>query len=174
MLQPALFGGLFIGVLSALPVVQVCCCLWWPSGGVLAAYLGRQSEPQRPLTLGRGALAGLLAGIAGAFIWLIVHSIVQVTLGPMLQQQLFEFVQTADLPAETRELLEDAAQNGATTAMTLVNFFIQLFFGGAFAALGGLGGAAFFRRDNAPPALGGPPPPPSPPSPPSPPDGWTP
>ena len=29
-LQPALFGGLFIGVLSALPLVSVgnCCCLW--------------------------------------------------------------------------------------------------------------------------------------------------
>ena len=36
MLQPALYGGLFIGVLSALPVVNIgnCCCLWFAGGGV--------------------------------------------------------------------------------------------------------------------------------------------
>ncbi len=39
---PALLGGLFIGMLSALPIVSVgncCCCLWMIGGGVLAAYL---------------------------------------------------------------------------------------------------------------------------------------
>ena len=39
-LQPAFWGGLFIGVLSALPFVSVgncCCCLWVVAGGVLAA-----------------------------------------------------------------------------------------------------------------------------------------
>jgi hypothetical protein len=40
-LQPALFGGLFIGVLSALPIINIanCCCLWVIGGGVLATYL---------------------------------------------------------------------------------------------------------------------------------------
>ena len=34
-LQPALFGGLFIGVLSALPLINIgnCCCLWVIGGG---------------------------------------------------------------------------------------------------------------------------------------------
>ena len=38
--QPALLGGLFIGVLSALPVVNtanLCCCLWVIVGGVLTS-----------------------------------------------------------------------------------------------------------------------------------------
>jgi len=38
-LQPALLGGLFIGVLSTLPYVSRlngCCCLWVITGGVLA------------------------------------------------------------------------------------------------------------------------------------------
>ena len=40
MLQAPLLGGLFIGILSALPVISWgnCCCLWVVSGGVLAAY----------------------------------------------------------------------------------------------------------------------------------------
>jgi len=41
-LQPALLGGTFLGILSALPIVSaanLCCCLWVVAGGVLAAYL---------------------------------------------------------------------------------------------------------------------------------------
>ena len=46
-LQPAFYGGLFIGVLSALPLVNAgncCCCLWVVAGGVLAAYLRQQNH----------------------------------------------------------------------------------------------------------------------------------
>ena len=45
--QPALLGGLFIGVLSALPVVNIanCCCLWVICGGVLTVYLQQQNLP---------------------------------------------------------------------------------------------------------------------------------
>ena len=44
--QPALLGGLFIGVLSILPYVQICCCLWVIVGGVLVAYLQQQEKPE--------------------------------------------------------------------------------------------------------------------------------
>ena len=40
-LQPALFGGLFIGVLSALPIISAgncLCCMWVVAGGMLATY----------------------------------------------------------------------------------------------------------------------------------------
>ncbi len=61
-LQPAFWGGLFIGVLSALPIVQVgncCCCLWVVTGGVLAAYLRQQQSPYA-IPASEGALVGLL------------------------------------------------------------------------------------------------------------------
>ena len=57
-----------MGVLSALPIVaggNVCCCMWIISGGFLAAYLDSQNT-SRSLTVGRGALVGFLAGVAGA------------------------------------------------------------------------------------------------------------
>ena len=62
--QPALLGGLFIGVLSALPVVNLgncCCCLWVVCGGALAAWLLQQNEPA-PMATGDALLAGLLGG----------------------------------------------------------------------------------------------------------------
>ena len=65
--QPALIGGLVMGVLSALPIVaagNLCCCLWIISGGVVAAYLLQQNQ-SAPVTPGDGALVGLLAGMAG-------------------------------------------------------------------------------------------------------------
>ena len=45
--QPALLGGLFIGVLSVLPIVSAanCCCLWVIVGGVLVVYLQQQKKP---------------------------------------------------------------------------------------------------------------------------------
>ena len=67
--MPALLGGLFIGVLSALPVVQICncCCLWIIGGGLLAAYLKQQNQPVS-LTLMQGAQVGLFAGLIGSVV----------------------------------------------------------------------------------------------------------
>ena len=81
MLQAPLLGGLFIGVLSALPAVNCCCCLWIVCGGVLAAYLDQQNDP-RPITAGRGAWNGFLAGVIGAVVWLAVSMALDVVLAP--------------------------------------------------------------------------------------------
>ena len=66
-LQPALLGGLLIGVLSALPFVGTCCCLWVIAGGVLTTYL-LQERSSLPVTAGEASVAGLLAGVIGAFV----------------------------------------------------------------------------------------------------------
>ena len=60
--QPALLGGLFIGVLSSLPVVNIanCCCLWVIVGGGLTTYLLQQSRPD-PVEPAEAALQGALA-----------------------------------------------------------------------------------------------------------------
>ncbi len=71
--QPALLGGVAIGVLSALPVINIanCCCAWILFGGALAAYLMQQNHPE-PVDAGDGAIVGLLAGVVGAFVWLVL------------------------------------------------------------------------------------------------------
>ena len=45
--QPALVGGLVMGVLSALPIVylgNVCCCMW-VIGGVIGAAIFQKNVP---------------------------------------------------------------------------------------------------------------------------------
>ncbi len=75
--QPALLGGLFVGVMSALPVVgwaNTCCCLWVVSGGALTAYLLQQATAG-PIQGADAALQGLLAGALGAIVYLAVFSL---------------------------------------------------------------------------------------------------
>lgn len=158
-MQPALLGGLFIGVLSALPIVQLCncCCLWIVGGGVLAAYLQQQNQPA-PLTLTDGARAGLVAGIIGAFVWLVLSQALDVVLAPLQQRLADEVLRNArEMPPNVRAWLESvgAGRSGGY----FFGFFLLLICGSAASALGGAVGAAYFRND-VPPALGGPIPPP--------------
>jgi hypothetical protein len=162
-IQAPLLGGLFIGILSALPVISWgnCCCLWIVSGGLLAAYLDQQNDP-RPTTIGRGAFNGFLAGIIGAFVWLVVAMGLDIVLAPVRERFVQELIRVApDMPPDARAALESIGT--ASPAGYALNFFLLLCAGGVFSTLGGMLGATFFRND-VPPALGGPiEPPPLPP-----------
>jgi len=160
-LQPALLGGVFIGVLSALPVVSLanyCCCLWIITGGMLAAYLDQ--APGRPNSLPRGALDGLLAGVVGAFVFLMVSSVVSTVMAPLQERMIAELLSGGyDLPPEVRRVFEMAREGEAGFFWTVVGFFVHFFAGLIFGTLGGLLGALFFWRNDLPPAMGGPLPP---------------
>jgi hypothetical protein len=154
-MQPVLLGGLFIGVLSALPVISIgnCCCLWIVGGGMLTAYLAQQNTPQsiRP---GRGFVLGLMAGIAGAFVWLFAALALDTVIAPLQERMIDEMLRNAqDMPPNAREMLEMVAGRASSPTRFVVGFAFQLC-GAIFAGLGGLLGAVFFRRD-VPPALGG-------------------
>ena len=160
-LQPALLAGTFIGVLSALPVVQLgncCCCLWIVSGGLLAAYLDQ--APDRAGNLARGALDGLLAGIVGAFVYLVANSVISTALAPVQRHVIETLLKGGyDIPPEARDWLEMARSSEGGFIGALVSFVLHLIAGVAFGALGGFLGAFFFWRRDVPPALGGTPPP---------------
>ena len=84
-LQPALLGGVFIGVMSALPIVNAgncCCCLWVLAGGALAVYLRKQNSTI-PVTAAEGALVGLIAGVIGGVIGAVLNIPMQMLMGPI-------------------------------------------------------------------------------------------
>ena len=70
-LKPALLGGLIVGILSALPFISTCCCIWAVGGGLVAGMLYIKSSPV-PVQTGDGAIVGALAGIVGAAIYLLI------------------------------------------------------------------------------------------------------
>lgn len=168
-LQAPILGGLFIGVLSALPLVGAgnCCCgLWIISGGLLAAYLDQQNDP-RPTTVGRGALAGFIAGIIGALVFLVLSIVFDALMAPLYERGLEQMARMArDMNPEAQAIIEELRSRN-TAGGYAVSFFLMLILGGLLATLGGVLGAAFFKKD-VPPALGGDaPPPPQMPLPPS-------
>jgi hypothetical protein len=69
--RAALIGGAIAGVLSALPLINNCCCLWAIGGGILAVFLYVKSTGAA-VTPGEGATLGAVAGGIGAVINLII------------------------------------------------------------------------------------------------------
>ena len=147
-LQPAFWGGLFIGVLSALPIVQAgncCCCLWVVAGGVLAAYLRQQQTPVA-IAASEGALVGLMAGLIGGVLTVVLSIPMQAVTGPM-QQRMLDWVMSAnpDMPAEIRDAVERASRDTGMRAVgVLLNLCIYTVVGLIFGMLGGLLGVAIF------------------------------
>ena len=150
-IQPALLGGVAIGVLSALPVINVgnCCCAWILFGGALAAYLMQQHHPA-PITIGDGAIVGLIAGLIGAFIWLIVTIPISVAMAPLQQRMTQRVLQNAaDLPPELRAFFESVSGGPSIGLGLLFGFFLMLVVSTLFGMLGGLFGALMFRKVDA-------------------------
>jgi hypothetical protein len=147
--QAALLGGLFIGVLSALPVVNIanCCCLWIIGGGVFAVYVAQQEQPL-PIGLIAGARIGIRAGIVGAVIWLIASMAVDLMVAP-LQQRAADLIlrSAADMPPDARSWLEGMGDRASAPVRFVLGFLFQLFIATPFAGLGGLLGAAIFGTD---------------------------
>jgi len=152
LIQPVLLGGLFLGVLSALPIISAgnCCCLWTLGGGMITVFLARQ-QTQQPLRLVDGARLGFLAGLAGAVVWLFTATLVEAVMGP-LQQRMMDFVLRSanDIPPEARGMLENYGRSASMAARLAIGFFFQLFIQTPFAALGGLLGVAMFGETQQP------------------------
>ena len=157
MLQPALIGGLVTGVLSALPFIgafNACCCLWVVAGGVMAAYLLQDRDPN-PIQLGDGAIVGLMAGVIGAFVYLILSIPITLMMAPMMRAFTDRMLDNSELPPEFREML---ASGMGTAAGIILSFFAYLVAGLIFSTLGGVLGAVIFRKKTAlPPVIDIPP-----------------
>jgi hypothetical protein len=154
-LLPGLLGGLFIGVLSALPLVNLanCCCLWVITGGFLAAWVQQQNH-ELPISIVDGAIVGLLAGFFGGIVHYLVALPLELYLGTVMSGFSDSFVRARqDMPPEVRRVINELGPQG----MLLLG---SLFFGGislVFGMVGGLLGAVMIKKPS-------PPPPPVPPS----------
>lgn len=156
-MQPALLGGVFIGILSALPFVNLanyCCCLWVIAGGVIAAVLDQQTEPAR-LPVGRAAYDGLVAGIVGAIVWLAASMLLDVVMNPLYERAVTEMLRNAsDMPPAARAYLESVGSRASSPVSYVVGFLFHLFVGVVFATIGGVIGITVFGP-SGPPALPG-------------------
>ena len=150
--QPALLGGLFIGVLSSLPFVgglNLCCCLWVIVGGVLVTYLQQQNRPT-PVETGEVVVGGLLAGVIGAIISSSAFLLLYGVGGNAVQDSVRQaFEQNPDMPPQARAVIERFANPRALGALL---FALNLPMYAVFGMLGALLGLPFFRKKTPPQA----------------------
>jgi len=150
-LQASLLGGLFIGILSVLPVVNLlnlCCCLWVVTGGVLTTYL-RQQGQSSPIDGTEAALTGFLAGLVGGVGSGVLSLLMVSVVGDMGARVRQMAEQMPQLPPEVRDqMLAFDSGSGFVLLTTLLTVPIYA----VFAMLGGLLGLVFFRKPTAPAA----------------------
>lgn len=152
--QPVLIGALVTGVLSALPVISAgnfCCCLWVMGGGLVAAYVLQQSQ-DAPITPSDGALTGFLAGILGAFIYVVVSVPIDLAIGPMEREMMRRLIENMR-GAEGLRDYAGRAELMAAPVRAVIGFVTMLCVGAIFSTVGGLVGALVVRKTPPPGAL---------------------
>lgn len=146
-LQPAFWGGLFIGVLSGLPIIEAgnaCCCLWVISGGVLSVWLAQQNTTYS-IRAAEGALIGVSAGLIGAIIAFPLNLLFEDWKRDLFLR-LIELT-NAEIPPDFGAVLNTRA--GAISRV--ISLLVSLVAYGIFGLLGGLLGAAIFKKNVPPP-----------------------
>jgi hypothetical protein len=147
--QPALLGGLFIGVLSALPIIGManCCCLWVICGGMLTTYLQQQATPA-PVETSTAALSGLIAGAIGGVISSVAGILMFRLVGSDSQQALEQALSNIpNMPAETADWVRGVTQG---PGLALISMLVTVPLYAVFGLLGALLGLAFFRKKITP------------------------
>jgi hypothetical protein len=146
MLKPALIGGVLLGILSSLPVINLfncVCCAWIIGGGLLASYLYVKDSPV-PVSLGNGVALG---AIVGALFSLPLHFLINRGGMDLAEQMRQALDQVPNIPPETRESLESLFARGDMGFVFLAfTLFLSLVISCLFAMLGGAIGVALFEK----------------------------
>jgi hypothetical protein len=177
MIQAALIGGVFLGVASALPIlewVNCACCILVIGGGLLASFIYLRDYPsQAPqVTYGDGALLGVFTGIVGGLVWTIVEiplAYLQLKLGLDVDDlaELEELLSDPDIPPVLQEVMKSILSGGAlSVGIIVIGIIAHLLIAVVFACIGAIIGVAIFQPKppvvQQAPAAPSTPPPPSP------------
>ena len=160
-LKPALIGGVILGILSAIPFVNIpniCCCAWAIVGGIIAANIYIKNSPT-PVRTGDGAVLGAIAGAIGGVINLIVGVPLQLAFGNVAGAVMTNIIASQN-PDQAEAIRAQMAASGAGIGSAIFGGIIGLVLLTIFATIGGLLGIVIFEKRKG--AAGVPPPPPPP------------
>ena len=151
-IQPALTGGMFLGVLSSLPIIGAGCCLWVLAGGGIAVVLLTRQRRLSALTYGDasfvGALSGLFGAVVGTVLQLATHVITARFFGSQ-QQQIENLLNQLGAEPPMRDWVLQAFSGQITTATVLFTFFSNLIAFSLFAMIGAILAKAMLNRREA-------------------------
>jgi hypothetical protein len=156
-LKPAIIGGVILGILSALPAVNTCCCIWAIVGGMIAANMYIKGSAN-PVTPADGAVVGAIAGVVGVVLIFVIGIPLQLIFGTAMMSMMQGIMQSAD-PSQAAQMREMMAASGIGFGRAFVNALISGVTVIIFSAVGGLLGVALFEKRKGGPGVPPPPPP---------------
>lgn len=153
-LQPALIGGLVIGLLWSIPflnLINLCCCFGVMAGGALAAWMLIKRSPTLPVSSGDGAVVGLIAGLVGAGVYLVLGIPIGLVFnqgGIAVVKSIFGVMNNPEINRAMEEAIRNAQNQGLGERLVgaLVGWCITSVISVGFAAVGGLIGVALFEK----------------------------
>jgi len=156
MIPAALIGGVFLGVSSALPVIEwfnCACCILVIGGGLLASFIVLRDYPEDapPFSYGDGALLGLSTGLIGGLVWTAVEipiAYFQLRLGMGMEDlaELQEVLNDPEIPPIVQELVSNLLTGGTLSlGIVLLLLLTHIVTAVIFAAIGGIIGVALFQ-----------------------------
>lgn len=167
-LRPAIIGGVVLGILSSVPIVNflnACCCAWAIFGGMLAGYLYIKSSPT-PVTTGEGAKIGVIAGGIGALIYIVIGIPIAILTSSLMMSLIVSMLgsEASSNPILAQYLRQ--LQSGVTfdqLARIVAAGIGRAALLAGFSTVGGILAVSFFEKRRGGPAAP-PPPPPFPPA----------
>ena len=171
---PALYGGIVMGLISAIPflnIVNCLCCAGILLGGFLAVMFYKNNfQPKAdqlmadtldttPFTAGDCLAVGALAGVVGAVVDTLLSIIFIALFGNVVQEFLLNLIQNMDLqiPEEFLQQVEESLREEMGAFGILKNLLLSMVIDPLFGLLGGLIGYSIFKPKQ-PPAVAPPPP----------------
>ena len=145
-LKPAIIGGVVVGLLSAIPFVNllnICCCLWAIIGGVLASYLYIKASPT-PVKPGDGAMLGVLSGVVGALIYIVIGIPLSILLGATMLSLVSRMLESVN-PSQAEQMRQQM-EAGQTILSAILRGIFTAFLLIVFSTLGGLLGVPIFEK----------------------------
>ena len=150
--MPALYGGLIIAGISAIPglnLINVCCCAGILSGGFLAVFFYKQelTPEMDPLTsndcVRLGAFAGAIAAVAGTLISMAVMLI----FGNIALEMMMKIIHrmNVELPENVDQMLQQGMEEKISFFGMFFSLFLNLIIDVLFSTLGGLIGWSVFK-----------------------------
>jgi len=156
---PALYGGLIMGVISAIPFVNLInclCCAGVLLGGFLAVFFYKNNftPDTPPYTAGDCLAVGALSGVFGALTSLVLSAVIVMLFGDVMREFILRFLEEGgfDIPEDVMEELRRMIEKEPTESI-LLDLVFSLIIYPIFGLLGGLIGYGVWKPKQ--PMMGG-------------------
>ena len=151
-LIPALYGGVIMALISAIPFINFLnclCCAGIMLGGFFAVFFYKNNftADTPPYTSGDCMGVGALAGVFGAIIGTVLSLAFIALFGNFWGEYVLGIIRTLDIdiPAEAFEAMEQSMSAGLSFFSVMIQLLSSLVIDTLFGMLGGLIGYSVYK-----------------------------